>query len=45
MAKEGMMFTDYYPELRGLAASVGIVKGKPFVPDDRLKKSSPMPSP
>ena len=26
------------PELRGLFASVGIQKGKPFVPDDRMKK-------
>ncbi len=27
------------PELRGLAASVGIVKGKKFAPDERLKKT------
>ena len=26
------------PELRGLFASVGIQKGKPFAPDDRMKK-------
>lgn len=26
------------PELRGLAASIGIVKGKKFAPDDRMKK-------
>lgn len=25
------------PELRGLAASIGIQKGKPFAPDDRMK--------
>ena len=25
------------PELRGLAASIGIVKGQPFAPDDRMK--------
>ena len=27
------------PELRGLAGSIGIVKGKPFAPDDRMKKT------
>ena len=27
------------PELRGLAASIGIVKGKPFAPDERMKKT------
>jgi hypothetical protein len=26
------------PELRGLAASIGIVKGKKFAPDERMKK-------
>jgi len=26
------------PELRGLFASIGIQKGKPFAPDDRMKK-------
>jgi hypothetical protein len=26
------------PEIRGLLASIGIVKGKPFAPDDRMKK-------
>lgn len=26
------------PELRGQMASIGIVKGKPFAPDDRMKK-------
>jgi hypothetical protein len=26
------------PEARGLAASIGIVKGRPFAPDDRMKK-------
>jgi len=26
------------PELRGQAASIGIVKGKPFAPDERMKK-------
>lgn len=26
------------PELRGLAASIGIVKGQPFAPDKRMKK-------
>jgi hypothetical protein len=27
------------PELRGLAASIGIVKGRKFAPDERLKKT------
>ncbi len=26
------------PEMRGLVASIGIVKGKPFAPDERMKK-------
>jgi hypothetical protein len=26
------------PELRGLFASIGIQKGKPFAPDERMKK-------
>jgi hypothetical protein len=26
------------PEIRGLIASIGIVKGKPFAPDERMKK-------
>lgn len=26
------------PELRGLAASIGLIKGKPFAPDERMKK-------
>ena len=26
------------PELRGLFASVGIQKGKPFAPDERMRK-------
>jgi hypothetical protein len=34
--KEPIEFLD--PELRGLAASVGIVKGKKFAPDARMKK-------
>jgi hypothetical protein len=34
--KEPIDFLD--PELRGLAASVGIVKGKKFAPDARMKK-------
>ena len=34
--KEPLDFID--PELRGLAASIGIVKGKPFAPDERMKK-------
>jgi hypothetical protein len=34
--REPIDFID--PELRGLAASVGIVKGKPFAPDERMKK-------
>jgi hypothetical protein len=33
---EPLDFID--PELRGLAGSSGIVKGKPFAPDDRMKK-------
>ena len=35
--KEPIEFID--PELRGLAASIGIRKGKPFAPDDRMKKT------
>jgi hypothetical protein len=34
--KEPIGFLD--PELRGLAASIGIVKGKKFAPDERMKK-------
>ena len=34
--KEPIDFLD--PELRGQAASIGIVKGKPFAPDERMKK-------
>lgn len=34
--KEPIDFID--PELRGLAASIGIVKGKKFAPDERMKK-------
>ena len=34
--KESLGFLD--PELRGQAASIGIVKGKPFAPDERMKK-------
>ena len=34
--KEPIDFLD--PELRGLAASIGIVKGKKFAPDERMKK-------
>jgi hypothetical protein len=34
--KEPITFLD--PELRGLAASIGIVKRKPFAPDARMKK-------
>jgi hypothetical protein len=33
---EPIEFLD--PELRGLAASIGIVKGKPFAPDERMKR-------
>jgi hypothetical protein len=35
--REPLDFID--PELRGLAASIGIVKGKPFAPDERMKKT------
>ena len=35
--KEPLDFID--PELRGLAASIGIRKGKPFAPDARMKKT------
>ena len=35
--KEPIEFLD--PELRGLAASIGIRKGKPFAPDERMKKT------
>jgi hypothetical protein len=34
--REPIEFID--PELRGLFASVGIEKGKPFAPDERMKK-------
>ncbi|QDS89175.1 hypothetical protein EC9_33720 [Rosistilla ulvae] len=34
--REPVDFID--PELRGIAASIGIVKGKEFAPDDRMKK-------
>lgn len=34
--KEPISFID--PELRGQAAAIGIVKGKPFAPDARMKK-------
>ncbi len=34
--REPIEFID--PELRGLAAAIGIVKGKKFAPDDRMKK-------
>jgi hypothetical protein len=34
--KEPIDFLD--PELRGLAASIGIIKGKKFEPDERMKK-------
>lgn len=34
--KEPISFID--PELRGQAAAIGIIKGKPFAPDDRMKK-------
>jgi hypothetical protein len=34
--KEPVDFID--PELRGLAASIGIIKGKKFAPDERMKK-------
>ncbi|WZO97189.1 DUF1254 domain-containing protein [Isosphaeraceae bacterium EP7] len=34
--KEPIDFLD--PELRGQAASIGIIKGKPFAPDERMKK-------
>ena len=33
------------PETLGLLASIGIAKGAPFVPDQRMKKSSPRPRP
>jgi hypothetical protein len=36
LAKEPVDFLD--PELRGLAASLGIRKGKPFEPDPRMQK-------
>lgn len=35
LQKEPVGFLD--PELRGLAASIGLQKGKPFDPDDRMK--------
>ena len=31
------------PEILGQLAAIGIVKGKPFAPDARMKKSSPTP--
>ena len=34
--REPVEFID--PELRGIAASIGIVKGKEFAPDERMKK-------
>jgi len=34
--REPLQFLD--PELRGLFASIGIQKGKPFAPDERMKK-------
>ena len=34
--REPLSFID--PELRGIAASIGIVKGKKFAPDGRMKK-------
>ncbi len=34
--REPLSFLD--PELRGLAAAIGIVKGKPFAPDARMEK-------
>ncbi len=34
--REPVEFLD--PELRGLAASIGLVKGKKFAPDERMKK-------
>ena len=34
--REPLEFLD--PELRGLFASIGIQKGEPFAPDDRMKK-------
>ncbi len=37
LQKEPVDFLD--PELRGLAASIGIAKGKPFKPDERLRKT------
>jgi len=37
LQKEPISFID--PELRGLAASIGIQKGKPFEPDARMKKT------
>ena len=36
LQKEPINFID--PELRGQAAAIGIVKGKPFAPDERMKK-------
>jgi len=36
LQKEPLDFID--PELRGQAAAIGIVKGKPFKPDARMKK-------
>ncbi|MEP0134671.1 MAG: DUF1254 domain-containing protein [Eudoraea sp.] len=35
--KEPISFID--PELRGQASSIGIIKGKPFEPSERLKKT------
>ena len=36
LQKEPIDFID--PELRGQAAAIGIIKGQPFKPDDRMKK-------
>ncbi len=35
--KEPLDFID--PELRGLAASIGIRKGTPFAPDERMRRT------
>jgi len=35
--KEPVDFID--PELRGLASSIGLIKGKKFAPDERMKKT------
>ena len=36
LQKEPISFID--PELRGQAAAIGIIKGQPFTPDERLRK-------